>query len=161
MKFLKFFLIPCQYLFLLLNPIFEFDRIYDVIYSSFYILANIDAMNNDTEKALRSWIALEKPPNTNAKEMDVWLIDQHLNSAYAKGTKAQIEYHSIIGRNHIENVFITESKWNAIWSINDPMLKRGNIDTSTLKTIEVLSVPQSLQWEEAQIDQLVSLFDAN
>ena len=94
----------------------------------------------------------------NCKAMDVWLIDRYFQSPKAAGTPTAARHREIAGLEHMTGTKQRQSRWNAGWSIHDPMLKRGEVDTSDIETIEVLKIPLYLPIDEPTCDKLIESF---
>jgi hypothetical protein len=121
------------------DPIFEIDRILHVLYSSFYVLANLGELENP--KLLSKWIDLSYKYLYGCPEMNVWLIDQYFkndNSTYAEIHK------NLRADQYISGKSITVSKWDALWDIYDPMIAAMSVNTSDIQTMEILEIPYTL-----------------
>ncbi|UCG47338.1 MAG: hypothetical protein JSU94_17825 [Phycisphaerales bacterium] len=120
------------------HPAVELDRLKDVIYMSFYILANIDELKQID--LLAQWIRMEREYEDYCLDMDVWLIDSYFIN-YGVGADAAERHAELTGRNIVSGRIVDQSRWNAAWDIHDPLLSSNGIDTTTIQTVEVFEIP--------------------
>jgi hypothetical protein len=111
------------------DALYEYERIHYLVYSGFYVLVNIERMD---EPLLRHWLSLHKAKGTECPAMDAWLVTTlHKTPATAlENVKAP----------RINKTKI--SVWNAPWSHNDQMLLMADVDSIDLPSIEVLEIPR-------------------
>ncbi len=123
------------------HPAVELDRLKDVIYMSFYILANIDELRKID--LLAQWVGMEREYADYCVDMDVWLIDSYFIN-YGMGAEAAERHAELTGSNIISGRIVDQSRWNAAWDIHDPLLSSNGIDTTAIQTIEVFKIPTEL-----------------
>ena len=123
------------------HPAVELDRLKDVIYMSFYILANIDELRQID--LLAQWIRMEREYEDYCVDMDVWLVDSYFIN-YGMGADATERHAELTGPSIISGRIVDQSRWNAAWDIYDPLLSSNGIDTTAIQTIEVFEIPPEL-----------------
>jgi hypothetical protein len=138
------------------DAVLEFERLHNVVYSSFYILANIGQQD---PKLLAEWIQKEKHPQYVCRDMDVFLVDCYYkqvpdSSGAAKKHAGLMEGFNISGEK------VRESAWNALWDVHHPLLAAKKVNLSDIKTIEVIKIPVSLPegLDEKTKDQIIKNF---
>jgi hypothetical protein len=122
------------------HPITEFERLQDVNYMAFYILANIGRL--EEPRLLADWIEKQQQI-PHCMDMDVWLVDCHF-SQNDQETEAAHRHGVMTNWATISRRRVRQSRWNAAWDIHDPLLTSNKVDTRGIKTIEVLEIPPKL-----------------
>jgi hypothetical protein len=122
------------------DPIVEFERLHDAVYSSFYILANIGTLDANT---LAKWIEVDKPWQYSCLDMDVWLVDAYFRQGRVS-PDAAASYRALTAQTQIGGQTVKQSSWNALWDIHHPLLTAQKVNLAEMPTIEVLQIPQEL-----------------
>jgi hypothetical protein len=125
------------------DPLFEQIRLPDVIYASFYILANLNQI--DSPQLLAEWIQKEKFLRTDCKRLNVFLVDCYFKQPQVTGTSAAKQYTEITQGYKLSGDKVKQSSWKAAWDIHDFLLAARKVDVSDLPTIEVLEIPRDLK----------------
>ncbi len=122
------------------EPCLELPRLHYVIYSSLYILFNIDRAD---PKLLVEWLLTERDERYHCIDMDVWLVDCYFRRS-GEGSEAATKHADLTQGADISGRKVIESRWDAIWDIHDPLLKAQGVDLRDIETIEVLEIPPEL-----------------
>jgi len=138
-----------------LSPL-EIHRIHYVVYSSFYILANIGELNNPA--LLSAWIRKRKAPTFESPDMDAWLIDCYFNASAADTSPICQKHRQITKGQLLSGSRVKMSKWDALWDIHHPLIAARDVDVADIETIDVLEIPLSLPVEGRSVDQIISNF---
>jgi hypothetical protein len=141
------------------NPLLEYQRRIEAAYAAFYALANIGEL--DSPCLLAKWIELRHPPMTNAKDMHIWLIHQYFQQAGARHSAEAIKHDALTSNMSLSSGSCTRSRWNALWDVDDPLLKAKKIDVSGIATINVLAIPQELDGNDTTKDAVIANFLAH
>jgi hypothetical protein len=108
-----------------------------MVYSSFYIQANIDRLDSDL---LAQWIQIEKSERYCCTEMDLWLIDCYFQQS-GKDSEAFAKYTDLTQGLDIPRKKVTQSCWDAIVDIHNPLIGARKVNLDDIETIEVLEIP--------------------
>ena len=137
------------------RPGAEFERLNNVIYSAFYILANI---NKQEPKLLTEWIEKKQHPQYHCTDMMVWLIDCHFRENASEASVHASRHAELTQGNNISGSRVPRSVWNAGWDIHNPLLKARQVNTSDIQTIEVLAIPQAIPIEDELKAEIIQNF---
>jgi len=119
------------------SAVVEFDRLNNVIYSSFYILANIGRLDAEL---LAGWIQKEKHPQYVCTDMDVFLVDCYYKQV-PDSSEAATKHAALTEGFNISGEKVKQSAWNALWDVHHPLLAAKKVNLSDVKTIEVIKIP--------------------
>jgi hypothetical protein len=107
-------------------------------------LANLDRLPDPA--VTMTWLTMQFEPGFERffnSSMHAWIMYQYATSAQYQDTPGYAELRAMLEATGLEKFTMPQSRWNAGWSVRDPMLARGRVDPSDLETIEVLRIP----WE--------------
>jgi len=138
------------------NPLSEMNRVHYVVYSSFYVLANIDRLK--APQLLADWIQKKKPRRINCPDMDAWLIDCYFNLSNTDDSVFAGKHRELTKDEQLSGAHRKMSRWNALWDIHHFLLAARNVDVSDIQTIKVLDIPQRLPVEDLVVEQIISNF---
>lgn len=111
------------------DAILEFERLHNVIYSSFYILANV---GRDDPKLLGEWIQKDKHPQYLCTDMDVFLVDCYFNQV-RDSSEAAKKHAALTDGFNISGERVRQSAWNALWDVHHPLLAAKKVNLSDMK----------------------------
>ena len=122
------------------DAVLEFERLHNVVYSSFYILANIGRLDG---QLLAEWIQKEKHPQYVCTDMDVFLVDCYYKQV-PDSSEAVKKHAALTEGFNISGEKVRQSAWNALWDVHHPLLAAKKVNLSDIKTIEVIKIPVRL-----------------
>jgi len=137
------------------SPIIEYARLYDVVYSSLYVLANIDRLD---PVLMDDWFREPRRRSYDCKDMNIWLIDRYYQQADARATEHGRQHAALTRGLTISGARDKRSQWNALWEHDHFLLRARNVDVSDLQTIEVLDIPRELSIPSQTKDQVLANF---
>jgi hypothetical protein len=141
------------------NPISEFYRLNDMINASFYTLANLDALPEPA--VAQEWITTKFLPGLDHffnPSMHTWIMYQYALSPQYQDRPGYAELRASIEATGLRQTYVRQSRWNAGWSIHDPMLARGRVDASDIPSIEVLGIPAGYQIKPEAYQEIREFF---
>jgi hypothetical protein len=124
------------------DPVLEFQRMNDVGYMAFYILANIGELKSPD--LLVEWIEKEKSNRWRCLEMEVWMVDYYFTQGGGRATEAAERHAALTKGVEICGPKVRQSRWNAPWDVHEPLLGAADVDVRDIQTIEVLAIPPRL-----------------
>jgi len=122
------------------DAVLEFERLHNVVYSSFYILANIGRLDG---QLLAEWIQKEKHPQYVCTDMDVFLVDCYYKQV-PDSSEAVKKHAALTEGFNISGEKVRQSAWNALWDVHHFLLAAKKVNLSDIKTIEVIKIPVRL-----------------
>ena len=116
-------------------------------YAILYCLANIGELQ--PSGVLAGWLERPGAP-ADPGQRDIWLIDQYFRQASVSDTPAAMRHAELCAGLELDGGSIKQSRWNAMWSVNDIMVKMKDVDVSEIPTIEVLKTPDGVNLTDTQ-----------
>ena len=136
------------------DPTYELKRLHQVVYCSFYVLANIGQLRDPG--LLAEWIRKEKLPGYNCRAMDIWLIDCYFNVVEMDETAHTEKHTALFLARRVSGSYKEMARWNEPWSLEPPFRAVKDLDNSKIETIRVLDIPNRLSIRE-QIAEAITV----
>ena len=127
------------------------------ITAAFYVLANIDRLNNPA--LLERWFVAPQPLGLELGSMKYWFIDYYFRLTDAAGSPHAAAHLAIANGRVVAGPRLVLSKWDQPWDVNDPMLALAGVNVRDLKTIEVLTIPAERPFTLDQSIRIKENFD--
>jgi len=139
----------------------ELSRMVRVITYAFYVAININ--KDDNPEQLRRWIAVDRREGWGSFDMDIWLVDRYVQHGSLRDTRVAARWRERLADRVVStDQMIKKSVWNALWSIDDPLVLAKHIDTGDVRVIDVAQVPVALpvrgQFKEGDALLLLDVF---
>jgi hypothetical protein len=114
------------------------------IAAAFCALANIDRLDDpEAVKLLDAWIAAPQPIGYEAREIQLWLIDQYFGSLDASADPHAATHREIANGRTLVTAPRAFSKWHQPYDLGDPfILDRSAVEG--LETLEVLGIATTM-----------------
>ncbi len=133
----------------------EFPRRMSAIGQCFYALANMDALSQARkELATFAEVKLRRRPTP----FSVLLISCMVNELQKKGDPVDPELLAAAKANPLG--LTARSAWNAPVDIHDPMVKVVKLNISSVRTLQVIEIPHTINIPKQEQEKLVTRFAA-
>lgn len=133
----------------------EYPRRMDAIGQCFYALANLNALAQArNELAAFAQMKLQARPLS----FSVVLISCLVNELQKQGQPVDAEL--VAATKKIQLGLAARSAWNAPVDIHDPMVKIVNLNTSFVRTLQVIAIPGNMNLPPDEQEQIVDRFAA-
>jgi len=133
----------------------EYPRRMDAIGQCFYALANMNALSQAKSELM---VFAQTKLHSRPLSFSVVLISCLVNELQKKGEPVDPEL--VAATKEIQLGLAPRSAWNAPVDIHDPMAKVVKLNTSSVKTLEVVAIPRSVKITAQQQEAVVARFAA-
>lgn len=141
------------------NPFNEINRMNLSLNTAFFVLANIDGLNN--MELFEEWHKQQKTSGAGGRDMEAWFIDQLISQSDLPSSNEYVQKHLqlVHGKSWHDNK-VNVSEWNAPWDVHHPLLAETRVNTKDIPTITVLTIPSSLDMDDDKIEAIGENFTA-